>query len=426
MKKVLVITYYWPPVSSPGVQRWLKFAKYLREFEIEPIILTVKNAAAPSIDESLMHDVPDGLQVYRTAAWEPTALFNRLVGKKGGSTAVGLGDIQQADTTVKRVAKYLRSNVFIPDAKVGWYYAARGTALDIVNKERIDTIITTGPPHTAHLIGRYVKKKSPSTRWISDFRDPWTGLYYEKYLSRSAKSQKRNADLEQAVLSESDHVITVSAGMKRAFEHTAQHIEVIPNGYDIADIPTGIIPANKACTLLYTGNLKATQHIPAFWRAVRNVSLEQPLSMTIIGNVADNILATIIECQLSDVVTIKPFLPHREAVTEMMKADLLWLPIPQASGNRSIITGKIFEYLASRTPIFSVGPTDGDAAKILRQCDRDQILAYDDEQSMTTYLREKIIQWRADGEVPKHQNDKHMMYERKKLTSSLADLIMQT
>lgn len=413
-------------MSSPGVQRWLKFAKYLREFKIEPVILTVQNAAAPATDQSLMNDVPNDIKVFRTAAWEPTAVFNSLVGKKGNSAAVGLGDIHDTTSPVKRLAKYLRSNVFIPDAKIGWYYAARRKALQIVKSNKIETIITTGPPHTAHLIGRYIKKKQPAVKWMADFRDPWTGLYYEKYLTRSASSKRKNEKLEEAVLRESDLVITVSSGLKRSFEQSAYKIEVMPNGFDSADLPEVEHTKSDKCTIAYTGNLKATQHIPAFWNALREVANELPIAMTIVGNVADSILEAIDEYGLSEVVSIKPFVPHRQAVTEMMQADLLWLPIPQAAGNESIVTGKIFEYLASRTPILSVGPKDGDAATILDSCGRDSMFMYDDKAGMTDYLRQKVTQWSTAGHVKKHISNEHMIYERRELTSSLANLIMQT
>jgi len=426
LKKVLIITYYWPPVSSPGVQRWLKFSKYLRSFDIEPIILTVDNPVAPSTDQSLMDDVPRGTKVHSTAGWEPTAVFNRLVGKKGNTTAVGLGDIQDTTSPIKRLAKYLRSNVFVPDAKLGWYYSARNKAVQMTKQYNIQTIITTGPPHTAHLIGRYVKKQDSSVRWVADFRDPWTGLYYEQYLKRSTRSKKKNEGLEQAVLQESDVVITVSSGLKRSFEKSASIIEVLPNGFDSADLPAVPAIKNSTCTIAYTGNLKATQHIPSFWIALRTVADELPISMTIVGNVADSVLQSITEYKLTDVVTIKPFVPHQEAIAEMMKADILWLPIPQAIGNESIVTGKIFEYLASRTPILSIGPLDGDAAAILHNCDRESMFQYDDEAGMTSYLRQKVTEWKAAGKVEKHQSDKHMIYERKALTADLADIILQS
>lgn len=429
MKKVLIITYYWPPASSPGVQRWLKFVKYLSEFDIEPIVLTVDNASVPAVDETLLEDVPAGLKVVFSKALEPISLYNALVGKKGNTAEVGLGDIKETKSPIKKLAKYLRSNVFIPDAKIGWYYNVRKKAVDLVNSEQIDTIITTGPPHTTHLIGNYVKQKT-GVKWIVDFRDPWTGIFYEKYLSRSERSKQKNKSLEQMVLANSDEIITVSNGLKQEFPSADEKITVIANGFDPADLPKYEPTKTKYFTLVYTGNLKANQNINGLWKAIEslctNTDFRNYFRLELVGNVHAEIRETINKHGLTNIVEYKPFVQHKEAVKIMMYANMLWLPIPMSANNKLIITGKIFEYLAARTPILSIGPSDGDAAKILAACERDPIIDYDEVATIEKQIMTYFSQWKSNnGFSTKHEGDAHMVYARRSLTQRLANQIHQ-
>jgi len=207
MKKVLVITYYWPPASGPGVQRFLKFVKYFSSFGVHATILTVKNGSYPSVDASLLEDIPSEIITYKTKSIEPFAVYNMLRGKKGNSVEVGMGNIKNTTSLFGKISRYIRSNFFIPDARVGWNSYATKEAIRICKSDAIDTIITTGPPHSTHLIGMYLKKHVDGIKWIADLRDPWTSIYYEKYLKRSDKSATRNQELENRVLSMADQIV---------------------------------------------------------------------------------------------------------------------------------------------------------------------------------------------------------------------------
>lgn len=429
MKKALIITYYWPPASGPGVQRFLKFVKYFSSFGVHPTILTVKNGSYSSEDPSLLDDVPMEVTTYKTKAIEPFAVYNMLRGKKGKSVEVGMGNIKGTTSLFGKFAKYVRSNFFIPDARVGWNGYATKEAIKICKSDGIDTIITTGPPHSTHLIGMYLKKNVDGIKWIADLRDPWTNIYYEKYLNRSKKSASRNQQLEDEVLASADHIVVVSQGMKEEFEDRAKSISTIPNGYDEADIKTGSTSISKKFVIAYTGNFKQNQNITSFWEAINELCKEnkhfnEHFALRLTGVVNKEIKAAITANDLDRHVEYEDFVPHDIAVQKMINSNLLYLPIPEAENNKLILTGKIFEYMASHTPILSVGPTDGNAAYILDNCKRGSMLAYSDKEGIKTKIREEYTHWKDHGGMSrKEESEGYRKYERKSLTKFYAELI---
>jgi hypothetical protein len=427
--KVLIISYYWPPGSSPGVQRWLKFTKFLPSLGIQPFVLTVKNGSFPSYDESLLDEVPKEVKVYRTRAIEPFALYNMLRGKTGKQVEVGMGNIKNDQNLLSKVANYVRSNYFIPDARVGWNFGAIKKAKKIIQKEQIDLIITTGPPHSTQLIGLQLKTWKPDLKWIADLRDPWTRIYYNQFLNRSKKAQRKDQTLENQVVQKADLLTVVSPGMRDEFSDRAKNIEVVYNGYDEDDLSNIKPQRNDQFVLSYVGNFKASQHIPAFWRALKRMIHEVPegtIRFKLVGNRSEVIDRQIQEVLGWDAVIEKPFLPHDQALAEMMNSSLLFLPIPQQGNNKSIITGKIFEYLAVRRPILSIGPLDGDAASILRTSERAAMIDYDDEELIFKRLWQEYQNWQNRNKTPlTHTSDAHKVFTRKGMASKMVSLIKQ-
>jgi len=382
MKKALIITYYWPPASGPGVQRFLKFVKYFSSFGVHPTILTVKNGSYSSEDPSLLDDVPMEVTTYKTKAIEPFAVYNMLRGKKGKSVEVGMGNIKGTTSLFGKFAKYVRSNFFIPDARVGWNGYATKEAIKICKSDGIDTIITT-----------------------------------------------RNQQLEDEVLASADHIVVVSQGMKEEFEDRAKSISTIPNGYDEADIKTGSTSISKKFVIAYTGNFKQNQNITSFWEAINELCKEnkhfnEHFALRLTGVVNKEIKAAITANDLDRHVEYEDFVPHDIAVQKMINSNLLYLPIPEAENNKLILTGKIFEYMASHTPILSVGPTDGNAAYILDNCKRGSMLAYSDKEGIKTKIREEYTHWKDHGGMSrKEESEGYRKYERKSLTKFYAELI---
>jgi hypothetical protein len=429
LSKVLIITYYWPPASGPGVQRFLKFVKYFSSFGVHPTVLTVKNGSYSSKDASLLDDVPMEVTTYKTKAIEPFALYNLLRGKKGKSIEVGMGNIKNPTSLFGKLSRYVRSNYFIPDARVGWNSYATKEAINICKNDGIDTIITTGPPHSTHLIGMYLKKKVDGIKWIADLRDPWTSIYYEKYLNRSEKSASRNQKLENDVLASADHVVVVSQGMKKEFQDRANSISVIPNGFDGADMKVGASGVSKKFVLAYIGNFKANQNIRAIWLALSELCKEdkhfnEHFALRLTGVINDEIRVAIESNDLGRHVEYEDFVKHDVAVSKMVNSNLLFLPIPQAENNQLILTGKIFEYMASHTPILSVGPIDGNAATILNDCERGEMFDYENKEGIKAKIREEYDFWRDHGGMGrKEESEEYKKYERKTLTKVYAELI---
>ncbi|MFT6333281.1 MAG: glycosyltransferase involved in cell wall biosynthesis [Halioglobus sp.] len=429
MKKVLIITYYWPPASGSGVQRFLKFVKYFSSFGVHPTILTVKNGSYSSVDPLLMEDVPMEITTYKTKAIEPFALYNLLRGRKGKGVEGGMENIKNPTSIFGRVSRYIRSNYFIPDARVGWNSYATKDAINICKKDGIDTIITTGPPHSTHLIGMYLKKNVDGIKWIADLSDPWTSIYYEKYPNRSEKSATRNQELEDEVLAIADHVVVVSQGMEQEFQDRAKSISVIPNDFDGADMKAVAAGVSKKFVFAYIGNFKTNQNISAFWLALNELCKEdkhfnEHFSLSLTGVVNEEIREAIDYYDLGRHVEYEVFLKHDVAVSKMENSNLLYLPIPQAENNQLNLIGKIFEYMASHTPILSVGPIDGAAASILVDCERGEMFDYGNKGAIKSRIKDEYNYWKGHGGMGrKEESLDYKKYERKILTKAYADLI---
>lgn len=429
-KPLLIITYYWPPGSSPGVQRWLKFVKYLPEFGWQPIILTVKNGSFPAEDPSLMEEIPDEVITYRASSIEPFALYNLLRGKQGKKVEVGMGNIKNNPGMLSRFANYIRANFFIPDARIGWNFWASRKMKNIIRKHQVKMVVTTGPPHSTHLMGLNLKANFPEVKWMADLRDPWTTVYYNQLLNRTEKAKQKDRQLETKVLKKADCVSVISEGMKREFEDRSKQIDVLYNGYDPEDMPDDYSLPKEHFIISYIGNFKVSQNIPAFWKALSRAISEHPsgkeVRFQIVGNVTGAILDALKLYKLEPYVNISPFVPHKEATKLMKECHLLYLPIPDTGNNKSIITGKIFEYLASRTPILGIGPEKGDAARLLNECERKEMLEYHEEEAIYNRLIRSLDKWQErNGEKEEVSSDAHLSLTRRALTRQLSNILNQ-
>lgn len=426
MKKVLIITYYWPPASSPGVFRFVKFARYLPDFGFQPIILTVKNGSYPSSDETLIKEIDPDIKVYKTKTIEPFTIFNKLQGKKGKSVPVGITP-NKSDNPLKQLMFIIRANLFIPDARKGWNRFAYRKAKKIIREHHIHHIITTGPPHSTHLTGLKLQKQT-GVKWIADLRDPWTNIYYNQYLPRTKKTKKKDLRLENSVLKHADLITVVSNGMKQEFENRARKIEIIQNGFDKQDIPEKPIKETSHFIISYIGNLKSNQHIPFFWDALNELAREnrdfvKDTVIQFVGNIAPDVLNNLAPNKFLTPLQLIGHVPHREAVQHMMDSNLLLFIVPMADNNKMIITGKLFEYLASQSPILSIGPTDGDASKLLEENQRDAMIDYNDKEKIKSTILHHYQQWKSTGKLTIAPKVDLWKYSRKGLTEKLSTLL---
>lgn len=423
MKHVLIFTYYWEPAGGIAVQRWLKFSKYLPENNWMPIIVTVKDGSYPYTDFSLAKEVLPEVSVHRTETFEPFELYNLLRGKKGKNLPTAMLDNRSRQSLFQKIANFIRANFFIPDARKGWVKYAVREGAHLIQTKKIDAIITTGPPHSTHLIGLILKREF-GVKWIADFRDPWTSIFTNHYLPRMKWAKKYDKQLETQVLKTADTITVIGPSMKQEFENTAQKIEVVWNGFDEADIPTNTtINKNEIFTIRYVGNLFASQAAPAFWQAAARLVKEENTSIKIelIGRSDEKIKQLVVANHLQGIVHYQDFVPHTEAIQQMCTADALLFVIPQVPNDERIITGKIFEYLAAQKPILAFGNINGDAAKLLQQCQRESMTAFDDTTNAYDILK-RIYTVFKSKETSIYSQD-YMHFSRRNQAKQVAALL---
>ncbi|HET6244035.1 MAG: glycosyltransferase family 4 protein [Bacteroidetes bacterium] len=428
MKKVLVITYYWPPSGGAGVQRWLKFVKYLPEFQIEPIVLTVdeNEASYALVDHKLTQEISPSLRIVKTKTFEPFEIYKKISGKKeipfGGFANEGKAGFKS------NFFRFIRGNLFIPDARRGWNKYVIKKASEIIVNEGIDTVITTSPPHSTQLVGLYLKKKF-NINWIADMRDPWTDIYFYKELNHTAIARKIDAAFEKKVLLNADKVIVVSEDIKRIFTEKDKKIDplnivVIPNGFDAEDFTAGQKEDNEYFTIAYTGSMTLKYRPQAFFKAIKNLadSTNGKIKFILAGSPDPDVVEEAEKAGIKSITEFKGYISHSGSIEIMHKAAVLFLSIPDVENNKGILTGKLFEYLASQRPIICTAPKNGDAAKIINDCDAGEVVDYDEQKKMEQLLQKHYQYWllKSGGETRKQH---YLKFSRKNLTASLAKII---
>jgi len=420
MNKVLIVTYYWPPSGGAGVQRWLKFSKYLPEFGWEPIILTVdpEYAAYPVTDFSLNDDLPSSIRVYPTPAVNYFGIY-----RKNKSKIPTAGFANSIDNTFKgKIFRFIRGNFFLPDPRKGWNKYAFNKACELIEKEGILNIITTSPPHSTQLIGLKIKKKYPALNWIADLRDPWTDIYYYKQFYPTFISKRIDQRFEKSVLKKADKIITVGVSLKNLFSSKIKGVEykteVITNGYDEDDF-TGITPIIPAMfTITYVGTLSDIYPIDGFLNAVQIFKDKgNEIILRFIGTVSQNQKDLIQSKSGDSILEFIPYVDHTAAIQYMLNTSVLLLIIPDHQSNMSIITGKIFEYIASGKPIICLGPLDGDATGIIGNTEYRKTFPYMDSKGISEYLSTLI------SEKPVLEKTSSAVYSRKELTGKIIPLL---
>lgn len=396
MKKVLIITYYWPPSGGAGVQRWLKFAKYLREFGWEPVIFTPSNPESPDLDETLEKDIPANIRVIRTPIWEPYTFYKRLQGKKKEERiqAAFLSEKKQ-NPVLESISVWIRGNLFIPDARKFWIRPAVSHLLPLLKAEPVDAIVSTGPPHTTHLIARKLHDAT-GIPWLADFRDPWTQIDFYRELKLSDYADRKHHRLEKEVLKSATAVTVVSPSMADNFSLLHQRsYEVITNGYDPADLhPDVPVTRDKRFSIAHIGTLVGSRNPHTLWKALTFLigeipGLKDDLEIKLVGKVDHTVTESLEKEGLERFVNRIPYLTHPEAVKVQQQSQLLVLLVNNTPNAKSILTGKFFEYLAARRPVIAIGPVDGDVAAILQETAAGRISGFEDERT----LRENILHY---------------------------------
>ena len=420
MNKVLIITYYWPPGSGAGVQRWLKFSKYLPEYGWEPVILTVdpEYAVYPAHDTSLEKNLPAEIKVHRTKATNWFRIYSR-----DKSKIPSAGFAKNKDNSFKgKILRFIRGNMFIPDPRKGWNKYAFKKAIEIIENEKISHIITTSPPHSTQLIGLNLKKKFPDIKWIADLRDPWTDIYYYNQFYPTLISRLIDRALEIKVLKSSDQIITVGNSLKDLFVSKSpgieEKIEVITNGYDEEDFKGSIDINPDKFTISYIGTLSDAYPVNGFLAAFEKFRDEgNDFLFRLVGTVSSDQKEKILEKTGIENVEFIPYVNHHEAINYMMSSTILLLVIPDHHSNKSILTGKLFEYLASGKSVLCLGPADGDAAMIISESGAGKTFGYNDSKSIVFYLNELVNGFKRPPATTINR------FSRTELTKHLATII---
>lgn len=371
MKRLLIITYYWPPNGGAGVQRWLKFTKYLPQHGWQPVVYTPSNPEVILPDPALEREVPAEAEIVKRPITEPYGFYKRLTGR-GRDAKVHTAFLSEEKKQGWRedLALWVRSNLFIPDARVWWVRPSIRHLKAYLKDHPVDAVVTTGPPHSLHLIGRALKQEL-GVRWIADWRDPWTNIDFYQQLKLTGMADRRHRRLERAVLAEADRTIAVGWTMAAELEALgAKHVDVITNGYDPADVPAPPEPADEVFSLVHVGSLTATRNAPGLWRALAEACRRDPvfaskLKLRFVGAIDHSALSSIAEAGLSDKVERIGPVDHAEAMRHMQRARVLLLLLNDTANAKGILTSKLFEYLSVGRPLLTIGPRDGDVARVI-------------------------------------------------------------
>ncbi|WP_290806231.1 glycosyltransferase family 4 protein [Flavobacterium sp.] len=425
IKKILIVSYYWPPAGGPGVQRWLKFVKYLPDFGIEPHVYIPENPTYPLLDDKLLSEVSEETIIIKKSIFEPYGLASVFSKKKAKKISSGIISNQKQQSVLEKMMLWVRGNLFIPDARVFWVKPSVRYLKDYLKKHQIDTVITTGPPHSLHLIGLQLKKEI-NINWITDFRDPWTTIGYHKQLKLSSWAAKKHKFLEKEVLHSCDAIIVTSETTKKEFELlTNRPIEVITNGYDVEQINKK--PLDVKFTLAHIGSFLSERNPQILWQVLSelaqdNESFATHFELKLIGAVSSEVLESIQKYKLAPFVNNLGYVSHAEALQEQRCSQVLLLIEIDSKETKCIIPGKLFEYMVSERPILAIGPTETDVEKIIKATNTGTFFNYHEKEALKNQILSYFRMY-LEHNLKSHPVGLQQ-YSRKSLTERLSKLLI--
>ncbi|MCB0454773.1 MAG: glycosyltransferase family 4 protein [Aequorivita sp.] len=423
MKRALIITYYWPPAGGPGVQRWLKFVKYFREFGVEPIVYAPKNPNYPLIDENFSSEIPSGIQILKQPISEPyrfAKIFSRKKTKQISSGIISKKEI----SAMEKLMLYVRGNFFIPDARVGWVKPSVRFLSKYISENAVDVVITTGPPHSLHLIGMQLQKEM-NVKWIADFRDPWTTVHYHKSLRLSKASARKHKALEASVLKTASIITVTSPTTKKEFEMiTKTPIEVVTNGFDVSKKTDFEI--DSSFSISHIGSLLSERNPEVLWKVLaeickENASFKNDLQLKFAGAVSEEVKQSLKDFHLLKNCRFLGYISHSEALQMQHQSQVLLLVEINSAETRAIIPGKLFEYLAAKRPIIALGPKESDIEGIIQDTNAGKFFSYWDDDVLKAEILQLYAAFKCGNlGIASEGIEK---YSRRELTKQMADLI---
>ncbi len=428
LNKVLIITYYWPPSGGAGVQRWLKFVKYLRKYGWEPIIYTPLNPEFPAIDESLLNELPDNLQVLKTPIWEPYQLYKRLTGTSPDKKVNASGFISENNKGghLQKISLWFRGNFFIPDARKFWIKPSIKFLTEWLSHNQIDVIVSSGPPHSMHMIGAGVKKNT-GIPWLADFRDPWTNIDFYQELNLMGWADKIHHNQEMKVLEEADEVVVISKSMKSDFLKIRQRkFSVITNGFDSSDIDGISVLPDEKFTISHIGSMPKSRNPINLWKALSMLKESTPdfndnLIIKLAGTIDHEVIDSITRNGLLNNLERIEYKPHDQIIELQKQSRVLLLIINDTPNAKVILPGKLFEYIASGRPILCISPNDGDATEIIRDTSSGYVADTNNIEDMVDKL--KLLYSAYINNTDQSETENIAKYSREHLTSLMAKLL---
>ena len=423
-KKLLIITYYWPPAGGPGVQRWLKFVKYLPDFDIQPIVYVPENPTYPIVDEGLLNEVSDKAIILKNKIFEPYQLAGIFSKKQTQKISSGIIPAAKKQSVLEKLLLWVRGNLFIPDARKYWVKPSVTYLKKYIQENNIDTIVTSGPPHSLHLIGLKLKEEL-GVKWFADFRDPWTTIGYHKSLKLSFYADKKHKFLESKVLNTADSIIVTSKTTKLEFQALTQKpIEVITNGYDIENVAKQTL--DEKFTMAHIGSFLSDRNPKVLWEVLQELVTENNafsanFQLKLIGKISQEIFESLSNYQLEAYCNNLGYLSHTEAIAHQRKSQVLLLIEIDSEDTKSIIPGKLFEYMVSERPIVAIGPKDSDFAEIISSTNTGVFFTYSEKERLKKTILSYFELFLENKLLVHPIGLQH--YSRKSLTEKFVNLI---
>ena len=423
MKKALIICYYWPPAGGPGVQRWLKFVSHLKSFDIAPVVYVPENPNYPIIDKDLVSQIPADVTILKHPIKEPykfAAIFSK---KKTQQISSGIISNKKS-SFLEKLLLFIRGNYFIPDARVGWVSPSVVFLKHYLKTHPVDCIISSGPPHSLHLIGLELQKDL-HLPWIADFRDPWTTIHYHKSLLLTKASAGKHKALESLVLNTANHILVTSPSTQKEFSLlTNTPITVITNGFEPLEVKHQGLDARFS--IAHIGSLLTQRNPTVLWEVLSELVKEDPvfaqdLEISLTGVVSDQVLSSIALVGLTKNTTLKGYVPHKQAVMLQHKAQILLLLEQDSEDTKAIIPGKLFEYLQAHRPIIAIGPKGSDIEGIINTTESGVYIAANQKEALKKQLLTYYSAYKKDALFIPSKNLE--LFTRKNLTKKVADVI---
>jgi glycosyltransferase involved in cell wall biosynthesis len=430
MKKVLIITYYWPPSGGSGVQRWLKFVKYLPAFGWKPIVVAPENPEYPVIDHSLQADIPSEAKIIKLPIWEPYGIFKKITGrKKEEKVNTGLLFDEKKCTLPEKISIWIRGNLLIPDPRIFWVKPSALKLIKLIPQLKPDILITTGTPHSVHLIGKKIKDKFPKLPWLADLRDPWSDLDMLDQFYASSWALKKQKKIEYKTLATADIVTTVSPTWKNELQKSIPtKVYCITNGFDEEDfINYQYKSPDNNFILSHVGIINSYRNPLPLWTALEELCNEIPMfkesfQLQIIGITDTGLEKTLKKFpEVKKRTLVTGYISHDKVIEQYQKSSCLLLLLNNTKNSKGHIPGKFFEYLASSRPVLAIAPQNSDVAKILKENQNGYACPFEEKDTI-----KKAILSIFNKKISSPYTEIINSYSRENITKQLSDLLLKT